>query len=221
MDRWATDRETGQGPWPGRSAQRRPGPSGNGSMEEVAPQAHWSGQPASHSLLTPALCHVPAGRGGGTGEGGVTLTYTGLPASEAPGLRVRGMATFCKPRSSFQFLTRAVMEIKIGGESELSPRKIRWRTPGASCRSPKQDLSKHNSCPGFPASENPPYCSHYLSLQSSLILQVVSLNLPLSLCIAVPSPGKRTLPSHTCFHIFTLFVSALTEAWTTNLNIFC
>lgn len=80
VDRWATDRETGQGPWPGSSARRRPGPSGNGSMEEVAPQSQWSGQPASLSLLTPAPCHVPAGRGGGTGEGGVTLTYTGLPA---------------------------------------------------------------------------------------------------------------------------------------------
>lgn len=28
-------------------------------------------------------------------------------------------------------LEKAVMEIKTGGESELSPRKIRWRTPGS------------------------------------------------------------------------------------------
>lgn len=37
----------------------------------------------------------------------------------------------------------------------LSPRKIRWRTWGSSCKStpfPPQDLSKHNSCSSSPDS---------------------------------------------------------------------
>lgn len=139
-----------------------------------------------------------------------------------------GHPSTSKPASSFQLLTSEVMEIETGGESEPSLRKIRWRTWGASCRSPAarrfpagplktQFMPRLSRLHRFHG--NPPFCSHYLLLHSFLIIHIVSLILPFEpLHLLFALPGKLT-PTPSPFSIFILFVSAPTEAWTTHFKV--
>lgn len=69
----------------------------------------------------------------------------------------------------------------------------------------------------FQPPEDPPFCSYYLSLHSSLILGVVALILPLSLCTCGSLTWKTNSHPHPLSYI--LFVSAPTEAWTTQVKV--